>query len=192
MTAGAIAGETKGTFGIEDEDRTPYNPPCEIARHEFNNEDEVVAAALEIVERRSRKVRDGEDLRDADGVVRPPEVMRVAALRLSSLTEEAVIACWLTTRFQVLGWSTVGEGSVDRASLYPRRAVRQGLAHNAAGAFFFHNHPSGDCKPSRSDHDITEKLSDALDLFDIKLHEHFVVTGKRWHGILDAVQGVVE
>jgi DNA repair protein RadC len=36
--------------------------------------------------------------------------------------------------------------------------VEQALAHNAAALIFAHNHPSGNCEPSKSDKDITRDL----------------------------------
>ncbi len=39
-----------------------------------------------------------------------------------------------------------------------------------------HNHPSGDCKPSEEDKKITKKLYEALNLFDIELLDHIIVS----------------
>lgn len=38
-----------------------------------------------------------------------------------------------------------------------------------------HNHPSGVAEPSRADRVITERLTQAMSLVDIKLLDHFVV-----------------
>ena len=38
-----------------------------------------------------------------------------------------------------------------------------------------HNHPSGVAEPSRADRAITERLTQAMALVDIKLLDHFVV-----------------
>jgi DNA repair protein RadC len=53
--------------------------------------------------------------------------------------------------------------------------VKQALYHNAAAVIFAHNHPSGITLPSQSDKQITEKLKQALALFDIRVLDHFII-----------------
>lgn len=38
-----------------------------------------------------------------------------------------------------------------------------------------HNHPSGTMKPSGADKDLTEKIKNAADLFDIKVLDHLII-----------------
>ena len=55
------------------------------------------------------------------------------------------------------------------------------LAHleaNAAAVIFCHNHPSGFGEPSTHVKRITERLKDALGLVDIRVLDHFIVTGE--------------
>ena len=65
--------------------------------------------------------------------------------------------------------------AIDGASVHPREIVRQTLAHNAAAVIFAHNHPSGIAEPSQADKLITEKLKQALALFDIRVLDHFII-----------------
>ena len=52
------------------------------------------------------------------------------------------------------------------------------LAHNAAGVILAHNHPSGVAEPSRADEALTQALSQALALVEVKLLDHFIVAGQ--------------
>ena len=45
-----------------------------------------------------------------------------------------------------------------------------------SGAHNCHNHPSGVAEPSQSDQLLTETLKRALDLVDVKVLDHFIVT----------------
>ncbi|MEI7997793.1 MAG: JAB domain-containing protein, partial [Methylococcaceae bacterium] len=56
-----------------------------------------------------------------------------------------------------------------------REVVKQALYHNAAAVIFAHNHPSGITEPSSADKHITEKLKQALSLFDIRVLDHFII-----------------
>ena len=49
--------------------------------------------------------------------------------------------------------------------------------NRAAAVIFAHNHPSGVAEPSRADVQITDKLKMALDLVDVRVLDHIVVTG---------------
>jgi DNA repair protein RadC len=53
--------------------------------------------------------------------------------------------------------------------------ARQALQYNAAAVIFAHNHPSGISEPSHADKQITEKLKQALALFDIRVLDHFII-----------------
>jgi len=66
-------------------------------------------------------------------------------------------------------------GTIDASPVYPRIVVQSALAHNAAAVILAHNHPSGVAEPSRADRAITERLTQAMALVDIKLLDHFVV-----------------
>jgi hypothetical protein len=54
--------------------------------------------------------------------------------------------------------------------------VRNALELNAVGVILAHNHPSGIAEPSSADRGITTRIKDALEVFDINVLDHFVVT----------------
>jgi len=53
--------------------------------------------------------------------------------------------------------------------------AKKALHHNAAAVIFAHNHPSGISEPSQADRHITDKLKQALALFDIRVLDHFII-----------------
>jgi DNA repair protein RadC len=66
-------------------------------------------------------------------------------------------------------------GTIDSASVYPREVAKRALHHNAAAVIFAHNHPSGINTPSQADKHITDKLKKSLNLFDIRVLDHFII-----------------
>jgi DNA repair protein RadC len=66
-------------------------------------------------------------------------------------------------------------GTINGASVHPREVVRAALTHNAAAVILCHNHPSGIAEPSQSDHHLTRKLKEALELIDVRVLDHIVV-----------------
>lgn len=82
---------------------------------------------------------------------------------------------FLDSQNRILATEEMFRGTIDAASIYPREVAKLALQHNAAACLFFHNHPSGVVEPSNADRKITERLKEALELFNIKVLDHFVV-----------------
>ena len=68
---------------------------------------------------------------------------------------------YLDAKNKVVGTETLFEGSLTASAIYPREVVLAALHHNAAAVIFAHNHPSGELKPSASDLDIQNQLTEA-------------------------------
>jgi DNA repair protein RadC len=65
-----------------------------------------------------------------------------------------------------------------KAKLSSSQALQQkGFKANAAAVVFSHKHPSGVAEPSRADEMITRRLKEALALVDVRVLDHFVVSG---------------
>ena len=105
----------------------------------------------------------------------PTLVRRFLTSQLRHLPHEAFAALFLDTQHRVIRFETLSKGTLDSASVYPREVSRRALALNAGALIFAHNHPSGVAEPSDADRRITQRLSDALGLFDIRVLDHFVV-----------------
>jgi DNA repair protein RadC len=87
-----------------------------------------------------------------------------------------VFAClFLDNQNRIIQLVELFRGTIDAASIYPREVAKQALQQNAAAVIFAHNHPSGISEPSIDDKHITEKLKQALGLFDIRVLDHFII-----------------
>ena len=106
-------------------------------------------------------------------------VRRYVSLRLAHRRREVFGVVLLNTRLHFIAVEDLFFGSVDRASVYPREVIKRALHHNAAAVIFYHNHPSGDPKPSEHDREITERLIKVLDEIDVRVVDHVVVAGFR-------------
>jgi len=66
-------------------------------------------------------------------------------------------------------------GTIDHVPLYPREVIKRALEVGASALLIAHNHPSGDPTPSAQDVQMTRDLLQALGVFGIRLHEHFII-----------------
>ena len=90
--------------------------------------------------------------------------------------QHEVFGClFMDSKHRMLAFEVLFRGSIDSASVYPRQVVKRALAHNAAAVMFCHNHPSGISLPSEADRTLTQRLTEALDLIEVRVLDHFIV-----------------
>ena len=135
------------------------------------NEDAIIAAALEILARR---------MRSSGVLMDSPEVVRDwLRLRVGGKPHEEFGCIWLNAAHEVIEAGEMFRGTLTQTSAYPREIVKEALHHNAAAVIFYHNHPSGAAEPSLADEMLTRQLKDALNLVDVRVLDHFVVTAEK-------------
>lgn len=87
-----------------------------------------------------------------------------------------MVVC-LNSSNQILNKKILFAGTVDQAQVYPREIIKLALLDNASAVILVHNHPSGNSKPSQDDIYLTDKLEDLAKNFNMRIHDHVVVTG---------------
>ena len=131
-----------------------------------------LAATLEL----ARRALAG-SLKVKDALASPQAVRDWLRLWLGSLPHEVFVALWLDAQNRLIASEELFRGTLTQTSVYPREVVKRALAHNAGAVILAHNHPSGLAEPSRADEVLTSSLKQALALIDVKLLDHFIVTG---------------
>ncbi|MGQ7246765.1 RadC family protein [Halomonas sp. V046] len=127
-------------------------------------------AALEI-SRRHLACR----LQKGQAMTSPALVRSYLTAQLRHLDHEVFAALFLDSQHRVIRFDVLFHGTLDSASVYPREVAKRALALGAGALILSHNHPSGVAEPSDADRRITERLREALGLFDIRVLDHFVV-----------------
>lgn len=91
------------------------------------------------------------------------------------LTEEHVWQFCLDAAGHVTGVFVVSKGAVNYSCINPREIYRNALLSNAVSVIIAHNHPSGECNPSKEDMEATSKIKQAGELIGIQLLDHIIV-----------------
>lgn len=97
-------------------------------------------------------------------------------LTLAEYEHEVFAAAWLDNRHRLLAFEELFRGTLSATAVPAREVVKAALRQNAAAVLFAHNHPSGCGTPSGDDLALTLELGRALDLVDVRVLDHFVVT----------------
>jgi DNA repair protein RadC len=104
------------------------------------------------------------------------DVRRYLRHRLGNSPREIFGALFLDAQHRLIAFRELFLGTLDSATVHPREVLRETLELNAAAVIFVHNHPSGIAEPSSSDVKITERLRHLLQLIDVRVLDHVVVT----------------
>ena len=97
---------------------------------------------------------------------------------LANVDREHFVVLLLNQKNRVVGLHTVSVGSLTASVVHPRETFKAAILANAAAIICGHNHPSGDCQPSKEDRAITQRLKEAGALLGINLLDHVIVGGE--------------
>ena len=104
---------------------------------------------------------------------------------LDGVDREHFVVMLLDQKNQVIGLHTVSIGSLTASIVAPREVFKVAILANCANILIAHNHPSGDCQPSREDRAITQRLKEAGALLGINLLDHVIVGNGRYFSFAD-------
>lgn len=156
---------TTVTNVVADSDRESIND--QQAQRQREKEDKLIARAKRLLLKRLNS--------NCELLTSVTEVRNYLVLQLANKHNEVFGCLFLDNKHRLLEYRELFFGTIDGCSVYPRIVVQEALRVNAAAVIFAHNHPSGVAEPSQSDLRITERLTQALELIDVRVLDHFVV-----------------
>lgn len=111
----------------------------------------------------------------------PETVVKLAKdfLHMHELPEEYMYMLCLNTKLKLNGIFEVSHGNVNSSVVGVREVFQKALLGNAVSIILIHNHPSGDCTPSRQDIEITKRLVEAGNIIGIDVLDHIII-GKEY------------
>ena len=92
----------------------------------------------------------------------------------------------LDTKHRLIRVKVVAVGSLDSAVVYPREVFREATTASAAAIVLFHNHPSGDPRPSKDDLLLTYRMLRAGDIMGIDVIDHLILADQRYYSLAEA------
>lgn len=100
------------------------------------------------------------------------------------LQEEFVVVLMNHSK-QVMSWSKISAGGRSATVVEVTSVVQLALLGNASSVILAHNHPSNQMKPSTADINLTNRLKEALKLFNIGLDDHIILTATGYVSFAD-------
>ena len=93
--------------------------------------------------------------------------------------EELFMIC-LTRTSEIKDIHFIGLGTDCSVLISNKIIAHHAIMDMACGVILAHTHPSGNSNPSRADIDATQKLREALKLFEIELVDHIVIGNNQY------------
>jgi DNA repair protein RadC len=105
--------------------------------------------------------------------------------RLTDLPHEEFWILILNVRKQLIKYEFIGKGGINGVLVDVRLICKSAIENNASAIVIAHNHPSGNLSPSKEDKTITEKIKQALFVFDIVLIDHLIIGDRNYFSFAD-------
>ena len=107
----------------------------------------------------------------------PEKIAKLATqyLRMHELPEEYMYMVCLNTKLDMTGVFEISHGNVNSSIVGTREVFQKALLANAVNVIFIHNHPSGECSPSREDIEVTKRLIEAGKILGIDVLDHIII-----------------
>ena len=118
-------------------------------------------------------------------VTNSAEAAKIVYGMLSDLEHEQVWCAFMNNACRLISAEMLFKGSLSMAPMGNRDIIAKALSLGASRLILYHNHPSGDPKPSRSDIEMTDKLHKACELMDIELMDHLIIAKGKYYSFCD-------
>ena len=89
--------------------------------------------------------------------------------------KEHFYAILLDTKNIIMSKELISTGDRNSSIVNPRECFVPAVRKSANAIIFIHNHPSGNCTPSKNDKIITNRLVQAGDILDINVLDHLII-----------------
>lgn len=139
-----------------------------------------LAACLEIAKRRALSIP-----REEKTITSSRSAFALLQPMMQDLDHEIFVVLYLNRRNQVMHQDTISKGGISGTVVDVRIVIKNALDQRASGIVIAHNHPSKSLKPSEQDIQLTDRISQAAQLFSIQVVDHLIIAGASYYSFAD-------
>ncbi|MFD1316767.1 RadC family protein [Namhaeicola litoreus] len=92
---------------------------------------------------------------------------------------------FLNNSNKVLSKQKISSGGITGTVVDVRLVFKMALELFSTAIILCHNHPSGGLKPSQADINLTQKITEAGKVLDIKVLDHLIISGNHFYSFAD-------
>ena len=114
-----------------------------------------------------------------------------AVFDLENCAEEYMITVAMDAKCHIRGIFATWHGSVCMTEASPRNIIQRALLCGAATFVVCHNHPSGDCSPSKEDMKVAGQIERAGKLIGIPMSDFIVIGEDKYYSVREKTRSSV-
>ena len=100
---------------------------------------------------------------------------KFAASLFTSCDREKFYVVCMDAKLEPITIELAFMGGLSQCNVCIPEVFKSAILSNAHSIMCFHNHPSGDVKPSKEDRKVTQRIKEAGELLGIKLMDHIII-----------------
>jgi DNA repair protein RadC len=105
--------------------------------------------------------------------------------QLADLSHEEFWVLFLNRANLLIAREQISKGGISGTVADPRIIFQAALQHKSTGIILFHNHPSGNLKPSEADLRLTKNLVAAGKVLEISVLDHIIISTTGYYSFAD-------
>ena len=118
---------------------------------------------------------------------RPEVIARLLMEEMRLEKQEHVKLIILNNKNEIIKIKKIAQGGINSVNMSMREILVEPIRIQAPKMILIHNHPSGDSTPSKVDIQITQRLFEVAQLFDIELLDHIVIGNGNFTSIMSRI-----
>jgi DNA repair protein RadC len=98
---------------------------------------------------------------------------------------ESFFILLLNRNNHTIGYAKISQGGIAGTIVDVKIIAKYCIDSLASACVLAHNHPSGNLQPSQADKDITQKVKKALELLEVTVLDHVILTTEGYYSFAD-------
>lgn len=123
-----------------------------------------------------RSVADAQALASAPLISSATAAAKLMAPHFIGLKHEEFWALYINRSGHEIRRERISQGGVSQTSVDLKLILRSALQSLATSMILFHNHPSGNLRPSPEDDNLTRRIVEGAKAVDVTVHDHIILS----------------
>jgi DNA repair protein RadC len=98
---------------------------------------------------------------------------------------ESFFILLLNRNSKTIGYAKISQGGITGTVVDVKIIAKYCIDSLSSCCVLAHNHPSGNTQPSVADKELTQKVIKALELIDVKVLDHIILTSESYYSFAD-------
>ena len=98
---------------------------------------------------------------------------------------ESFFILLLNNKYTHIGFAKISQGGVASVQVDVKFVSKFVVDTFATGVILAHNHPSGNMSPSPQDIALTNRIKEAMNIFDVRVMDHLILGNNSYYSMAD-------